>query len=87
MLLFARPQRHARHRAHGIIGLSPVSRFPPTAAIRTEGGSCPQGLGVVFLRALFRTIGLAFNALAAPRERLAAGYVPAANGIYLIPVS
>jgi hypothetical protein len=32
-------------------------------------------------------IGLAFNALAPPTERLAAGYVPAANKIYLIPVS
>jgi hypothetical protein len=27
MLLFARPQRHARHRAHRIIGVSPVSRI------------------------------------------------------------
>jgi hypothetical protein len=39
MLLFARPQHHARHRAHGIIGVSPVSRFPPMATIRPEGGS------------------------------------------------
>jgi hypothetical protein len=30
-------------------------------------------------------IGLAFNALAPPTERLAAGYVPAANKICLIP--
>jgi hypothetical protein len=27
MLLFARPQRHPRHRAHRIIGVSPVSRI------------------------------------------------------------
>ena len=32
-------------------------------------------------------IGLAFNALAPPTERLAAGYVPVANKIYLIPAS
>ena len=32
-------------------------------------------------------IGLAFNVLAPPTEELAAGYVPAANKIYLIPVS
>ena len=32
------------------------------------------------------TIGLAFNALAPPTERLAASYVPAANKIYLIPI-
>jgi hypothetical protein len=35
-------QRHARHRAHGIIGVSPVSRFPPTTTKRPEGESCPQ---------------------------------------------
>jgi hypothetical protein len=28
MLLFARPQRHPRHRTHRIIGVSPVSRIP-----------------------------------------------------------
>jgi hypothetical protein len=32
-------------------------------------------------------IGLAFNALAPPTEQLAVGYVPAANKIYLIPIS
>ena len=32
-------------------------------------------------------VGLAFNVLAPPTEELAAGYVPAANKIYLIPVS
>jgi hypothetical protein len=32
-------------------------------------------------------IGLAFNALAPPTERLAADYVPAASKIYLIRVS
>jgi len=32
-------------------------------------------------------IGLACNALAPPTERLAAGYMPAANKFYLVPVS
>jgi hypothetical protein len=35
MILFARPQLHARRRAQGIIGVSPVSRFPPRATIES----------------------------------------------------
>jgi hypothetical protein len=34
IILFTRPQRHARHRAQSIIGVSSVSRFPPRVTIR-----------------------------------------------------
>jgi hypothetical protein len=43
MILFGRPQRHARHRAQGIIGVSPVSPIPATDSDRKPNLSRQMG--------------------------------------------
>jgi hypothetical protein len=62
MILFARPQRHARPRAHRIIGVSPVSLFLPRGDHRKpedglDRGSCSQ----IFNRHFQNTGGDAYD--------------------------
>jgi hypothetical protein len=58
MILFAQPQRHARRRAQGIIGVSPV--FP----ILAKGDDQPERLSrgpITALTAICQSLAIAFS--------------------------